>query len=306
MRSCSCGTTIEGGQGVHGRYSDRMERASLTTIGRPVDLRVPSNRAIAVLAVLAAVGGAVHAAVLGHGPGSSLLRGAVFGGAAFLGWAMGREVDPDHPLSAFLAAGLALLGAVVVGQPDFLLLFWALVSLRVINRSPGLPAGIVDSAGLVALGVGVALRWGWPVLGLTALALALDGLLEPAHRRHLPLAALTLGTAGVLAVARPGEVAWAIPEGWVLSAVLACTVALVVVTLRTGQLHSVGDQGVEFLRLARVRAAQLVAGLTGLVFAFAGDAAGFSAAAPLWAAIVGLALYRWGCYLGSVHDAHGR
>ncbi len=275
-----------------------MKKSSLTTIGRPVDIRVPSNQAIAVLAIFTAVGGAVHAAVLGHGLGTSLLQGIVFGGTGFLGWAIGREVDPDHPLSAFPAAGLAVLGAVLLGQPDFLLLFWALVCLRFVNRSPGLPAGIVESVGLVALGVGVALRHSWPVLGLSALALALDGFLEPAHRRHLPLAAVTLVGAGALALVRPGPTSWILPDGWVLVTALTSTAVLMVGTLRTGQVHSVDDRGSEPLRLARVRAVQLVAGLSGLVITFAGGAAGFTAAAPLWAAIVSLGLFSGGrCFV---------
>jgi Domain of unknown function (DUF1990) len=73
----------------------------LTGLARPIDLRYPSNTFITALTGVTAVGLILSTNV------SGTLSGA---GWTFLTWSLGRELDPDQPLTAGLASsGVALL-----------------------------------------------------------------------------------------------------------------------------------------------------------------------------------------------------
>ncbi len=73
-----------------------MNIEKLTGLARPIDLRYPSNIFITVLATMT-----VAVLLLLTNPLTALL-GA---GWTFLTWSLGRELDPDQPLTAALAAG---------------------------------------------------------------------------------------------------------------------------------------------------------------------------------------------------------
>ncbi|THF88202.1 hypothetical protein E7T09_03065 [Deinococcus sp. KSM4-11] len=70
-----------------------------SALARPLDLRYPSNR-VAALVSLAAL---LLSRRQGHSWPSALERS----GMCFLTWAMARELDPDHPMTANLAMPLA-------------------------------------------------------------------------------------------------------------------------------------------------------------------------------------------------------
>ena len=118
-----------------------------SALARPLDPSFASNR----LAVLGAAAGLVLPLLLRR----SWRQAVGISGAALLGWATGRELDPDHPETAALALGLAggasLLGG--SGQMQALLPgLSALSSLRLLVGTVGLPAGLPDAAALSAQG----------------------------------------------------------------------------------------------------------------------------------------------------------
>ncbi|WP_425145051.1 hypothetical protein [Deinococcus sp.] len=116
-----------------------------SSLARPLDLRLPSNR-LALTGTLGFLG----LALLLRRPWKEVLG---TGGSAFLGWAIGRELDPDHPGTAALALGLAGTGSVFgpantrsVAQlvPGFA----ALGSLRLLVGTVGLAPALPDLAAL--------------------------------------------------------------------------------------------------------------------------------------------------------------
>ena len=103
-----------------------------SALARPLDPSFASNR----LAVLGAAAGLVLPLLLRR----SWRQAVGISGAALLGWATGRELDPDHPETAALALGLAggasLLGG--SGQMQALLPgLSALSSLRLLVGTVG-------------------------------------------------------------------------------------------------------------------------------------------------------------------------
>lgn len=268
-----------------------MELTDLTAIGRPLDPRYPTNLVIAVLTLLVIVAGAAWHWLAG----AALLEGALWGIAAglvaFLAWALARELDPDHDLSAFVGITLALVALLFLGLPQFLPLFWMLLALRIVDRTVGLPARPLDSLAIIGLGLWLTWQGGW-IYGLaTAAALFLDGWLEPPLRRHLLLSGIVLAATIVLALL--GDAA---PSGGWDSEMLRFVAYLAglmffITTDTLGDAEALCDVTGEPVRPARVRAAQMLALLTALLVTSGAGQQGLVALLPLWAAMLGVALY---------------
>jgi hypothetical protein len=243
-----------------------MKLSDITALGRvPFDPSYATNWAIAALSV-----------------------------GVFLTWAVGRELDPDNDLSAFLGAGLATAALLLVEPPSLLLILWLLVVLRLVNRTVGLPARLLDTLGVLGLGAWLTWQGIWLAGLMTAAAFLLDGLLSPPLRRQLLASGLALILTGVLSIyrgglARGGELSLAIA---VSSGAVAALFLVVIATSRQAQ--AVGDATGEPLSPQRVQSAQLLALLIALLFAWWDGLAGVVALLPLWAAMIGVGLFRLG------------
>jgi hypothetical protein len=127
---------------------------------------------------------------------------------------------------------------------------------------------------------------------VTSVAFLLDGLLPPPLRRHLVLSGLALLATVILSILH-GEMAM---ETWpnipvVVSSVMVAALFLVVVGT-SGSVQAVGDATLDPLIPRRVQAAQLLALVTALLFAWWDGASGVVALLPLWAAMIGVGLHR--------------
>lgn len=223
---------------------------------------------------------------------ASIAWGVGAGFAVFLAWALARELDPDHDVSAFVAAGLMLAGLLFFDLPTLLTLFWVLLLPRIVDRTVGLPARFLDS--LAVLGLGSWLTWqgGWIYGLIMALAFLLDGLLPNPRRLHLPFAAGAVIVAGIGLVVRrgfSGEDALPLPA---MLAILASSVLFLLVIVGSRRVESVGDATSETLQPRRVQAAQVLALPTAILAAWWDGGAGLTALLPVWEAMLGATLYR--------------
>jgi hypothetical protein len=270
-----------------------MKLTDITALGRtPIDPRYPTNLAIGALTLVVAIAGAILRLVSGAAPLESALWGIGAGLALFLTWALGRELDPDHDLSAFVGTGLDLIGLLILDMPSLLVIFWLLLILRIVNRTTGLPAKPLDS--LAVLGLGAWLAWqGYWMVGLaTAVAFLLDGLLSPPLRHQLFASGLAFFATLVLSIFH-GDIA--MEHGPTTAVVIAAAVMaglFLVVIATSRESKAVGDVTGEPLNPRRVQAAQILALLTALLFAWWAGASGMVALLPLWAAMTGVGLYR--------------
>lgn len=268
-----------------------MDLSILTTVGRPIDLSYTTNRAIAVVSLVVMIGSALLQRLLGASWIQSALWGAQAGLSVFLGWALCRELDPDHALAAFVAAGLTLGGLLLWGLPHFTVLLWLILILRVINRTMGLPAGILDSMAILGLGIWLSLQGNWAYGVVTVVAFLLDSQLLIRAPRQLVFAILgAVGTTTATILA--GELPW---DGGlsVLSALIAlgASAGFVPVIVESQDITSVGDQTGKPLEPIRVQAAQVLALFVGLETAFLGGSPALGSLMPLWAAVLGASLY---------------
>jgi hypothetical protein len=245
-----------------------------------------------VLALAVPVAGAIFQALRG----SELLEGVSWGVGAgftvFLAWALGRELDPDHDLSAFAGAALSLVALIFVEAPSLMVILWLLLVLRLVNRTVGIPARPIDSVGVLGLGAWLTWQGHWIVGLMTAFSFLLDGLLSPPLRYHLLVSGLAFGATVFLSIFR-GDMAMAntpYAPAVVASVVMSGLFLVVIATSRDVQ--AVGDATGRPLHLRRVQAAQGVALATALLFSWWAGAAGVLALLPLWAAMTGLGIYR--------------
>jgi hypothetical protein len=269
-----------------------MKMSDVTSLGRLPDPRYPTNRAIMALALAFGAAGAIFQWLRGTALVDGVSWGIDAGFAIFLAWALGRELDPDHDLSAFVAAGLALLAVLLIEAPSLMVILWLLLVLRVVNRTVGLPAKPLDSLGVLGFGAWLTWQGDWIVGLVTAGAFLLDGLLSPPLRYHLFVSGLALVATVLLTVFQGGMASGSGPTTAVAISSLAMAGLFLVVIATSRELQAVGDATGEPLHPRRVQAAQILALATALLFAWWAGAAGVLAMLPLWAAMFGVSLYR--------------
>ncbi len=262
-----------------------------TSIGRPVDPRYPTNRAVLIILPLAAFAGAVITWLSGGGLEAALVAALMFVLVTFGAWALTRELAPDDDPAAFVAMPLGVTW-IFLGADSVLLVFVALLLARVVNRSTGLMLRPLDSALVLALTVWAAFSLGQPLLPFVgALAFALDATLADRCRpQWLPAAACV--AAGVLMTVQaeqPLRLGDFDAPG--LAFLAATAVAYGVATWRSGTLHSVCDVTGVPLAPVRVRAGMLVALLVAAQ-AVATDGAAALTASTIWASLVAVPLGR--------------
>ncbi len=269
-----------------------MKLNDITAFGRAIDPNYPTNRAIVALAVIVAVAGALLQLLSGAVWLEAALWGIGAGFAVFLTWALGRELDPDHDLSAFVGAGLMLIGLFLFDLPSLLIVLWLLLLLRLVNRTIGLPARPLDTLGI--LGLGGWLTWqGYWVAGLmTAVALLLDGLLAPPRRIHLAVSGLAFAITVILSIFHGDMAMESGPTTPVVITAVVMAGLFLAVIATSREVRAVGDATGTPLNPRRVQAAQVLALLTALLLAWWAGVSGAVALLPLWAAMIGAGLYR--------------
>lgn len=97
---------------------------------RLFDLRLPSNRFVLIAPVLALVG----VAAFGAGAPAPVPSGIEAGFTVLLSWALARELDPDEPASATVAAFAGLL-ILPTGTPSLGAVTTLLFAIRVVTRN---------------------------------------------------------------------------------------------------------------------------------------------------------------------------
>lgn len=151
----------------------------LSSLARPLEPQYPTNMAVIILLPAIAIGLFAWLAISGAGmiaAGTAGLMGML---AAFVTWALGREMDPDHNATAFIAMALAVLAAGLGYGFDLLSLAALLFAVRVVNRTVGPQAKASDIVLLFLFNLGALFIDGaWWMPFISAAALAIDEFFE--------------------------------------------------------------------------------------------------------------------------------
>jgi len=262
----------------------------ITSIGRPLDLHYLTNRLVLMLLPAAAViAGAV--AFLRNDVILEILEAALLAPVVALGsWALARELAPDVPSVAFVSMFLALGMFLTVEPSSILILFVALLLVRIVNRTVGLPARVTDSILVASITAWLTYDGPFPWLGIIGvLAFALDASLEQRLLHQWVFSGVCLMAAG-LSFYRHGP--YLLEESLSRNMVILLTIIAVVYLLRIWQTNgvtSLSDATGSFLYLSRVRAGMLVAFWIGLQALTQGQL-GIEATSLVWATLVGVSL----------------
>jgi hypothetical protein len=255
-------------------------------LSRPLDPAVTSNRFVVV--ATAVIGAVVGMATLIRGESLSEAAswGFVAAGSGFIGWAVARELQPDHVWVATVATFVAPLG-LFWGRSDLLASATVLLVARTVAGTTGRSLRAADLILLAAVGGPLVVRDSGPgALAMGAVGLAVSVVWHE-HRRSNHLAAAALYATGAIA-ALPLTDTLGLPAGdeWL---VLWIGLGAGLVGL-IGPVHptSIEDRsGGEVLAGRRVWAARLVALGTAVAVSLSFDP---SAVAPVWAALAAVAL----------------
>jgi hypothetical protein len=259
-------------------------------LARPLDPAYPTNKAVLLFAPVVFLLGALYAYFGGAGLVDILLAGLNASLLLFFTWALTRELTPDDNAAAFVAVGIALVAWPRVGLQSILTLAAILVVARLINRSTGKAATLLDAV-LVTVGMGVMAwfsSWMFGVIG--ALAFLLDAMLPVAGTqarrcRHFAFAGVLVGVtaARLIMGVEPLRVPAHLPV-WGLIAGL-CGLAIWLYP----RPRSVGDVDRERLVHARVRGA-LALGLVSAVLLSIDDGVSLFRIVGLWACVLAVPL----------------
>lgn len=261
-----------------------------TSIWRPLDPRYPTNRAIVLIALVVAVVRGIFLLATNIDIIQSVSIAGSSGFTVLLAWIVGRELDPDHNASAFIAAGLALIALTQFSPPNIVAVFWTVVMMRILNQTVA-PAKWIDSIALLALATWLSLTENWLYAPLTALSFAVDAFLpDSARRRQLFFAIAAIGLTFIsvlLTSARTVRSSIPITREWLIAEIIIA-ILFGLLILSTRKFTSTNDRGDRPLDPRRVRAAQGMA----LLSAFAWGFAGIAPVLAVWTAMLGVVLYR--------------
>ena len=150
-----------------------------SALARPVEPQYPTNLAVIIVLPLVAIGLSAWLAFDGSGMGEAGKAGLFGALAAFLAWALGREMDPDHNATAFIAMALTVLLAGLGYGFDLLTLGALMFAVRLVNRTVGPQAKVGDIITLVLLNLGaVFVEGAWWMPFISVIALAIDEFFE--------------------------------------------------------------------------------------------------------------------------------
>jgi hypothetical protein len=234
-----------------------MKPSDITRIGRPLDPKYPTNVAIVFLSLFVAVVLTGLSYLDSFQLLPALVEGVRAGVTFFLGWAIAREYDPDHPYAAFLAAS-AILAVTFLGfTANLFFLALLLLVLRYINRSTGLPATVIDLTAGLLLAAWLSWTMDWIVALLAAAGYALDGWLMNERRTRMTFAAIALAIAVAAWLWGPTPDEFSGIHARVLALAAGFALLSLPLYLTSRMVTSVGDLTKVTLNVSRVRCAQI-------------------------------------------------
>lgn len=269
-----------------------MNIHQFTGIGRLLDPNHPTNLAILVVSLLVGIVGGLVQLISGSGLAMSAVWGFEAGLGAFFSWALSREIDPKHEVSAFISTGLFIISLVFVNSSAILSLLWVLIGLRILNRITGVPAKITDGLIFLALGTWVSYHNSAIYIFITTVIFLLDALLNPPNRKQLVLTGLSIVISVVLWVGSWTKMGIFDLSPINMGVLLGIGLLFILTNIPSNEVNAQTDVTGEPLDLTRVRIAQGISLIFSILLALFEGFEGIVALLPLWSTFLGVSLYR--------------
>ncbi len=230
---------------------------------RPLDPNSRWNVAIVAITLLSGGVGALLTLTQDRGPWLAV----EVGGAAFLSWAVARELDPDHQLGAMAASLFGAVWALVGGPTSLLPFIGLLMASRLLVGTTGRRPLVGDLAGMAVLATLISYTpLGWVMGSGLALAIYVDDRMSDEHGRQGLLAALGAAIGATAVVTLTDSLPDSLPPvDPLLTLGLGLLAIVTVVRMPAEPVSFVDSRSKAFLRADRLQAGRAVAGL--LIFA---------------------------------------
>jgi hypothetical protein len=262
-----------------------------SALGRKVDPTYPTNLAVLIVAPLAgliAAGYSLSQDLPVRDVLELLVRGSL---AAFLGWALARELEPDRNAVAFLSLAVALIALLVIPGASIVLVLLAMMLCRMVARPVGPPATVIDSIFVFGLTCWATYSTRSPAVGAVgAIGFALDATMAPPQRRQWIFAVLCLVASAIFVTHHATLLSGSLSLARAI-ALGIISVGFLVTTWAMRAVHSLSDATGQPLVLRRVKAGMLVVWVTagqGIVF----GQTGLEQTILIWTTIACVALMR--------------
>ncbi|MDX2345160.1 MAG: hypothetical protein QNL12_16300 [Acidimicrobiia bacterium] len=257
-----------------------------TSLGRPVD---PRYRPVG-LAVVGSIAAGLLFGFYNLMSAAPLVTTWLTGGVgAFLAWAIGRELDPDHTAAAYVAITASVFIS-LVAPPSLMAGTGLLVAVRLISGTVGIELKTLD---LILL-VGLAALVGTGPTSPAAVPALVVGIILYGNRstRAVLIAAAMAAAAAIAMIATQPLAGSSDPDGWSILFLIIAIIALAA-TIPATPPTSQTDVGHKELLGWRISSARVAAAATiGAAFALGGDAGVKDIYATVGAALIGVAVAR--------------
>ncbi|MFP4383489.1 MAG: hypothetical protein ACLFST_14955 [Spirochaetia bacterium] len=268
-------------------------KAKISGLGRPLDFSYKTNVWIVILSGLGIAAGFIFRLLSRDPLGTAVLFGLGTGGACFLGWALARELDPDHSSSAFPAALAAVAAVFVFGLPGFLQLFLFLMLFRGMSGITGSEMGIGDAVVIFGINVWLMFLGHWFFAAVAGTGFLVTALLSARKWPVIP------GIVSFLLIIIPFLLDRDIPVRPVIT--LPYIIIIMIITLLFGlflvlltRIITNTDDGEKPVKPGRVKTAGFFGLISALAAALMYGSEGVIMLFPMWAAFLFVPVVKWG------------
>ncbi|KGK99797.1 hypothetical protein LI82_00935 [Methanococcoides methylutens] len=267
-----------------------MDINRITSINRPLDPTYPTNRLIIGIIVIVLVVASLFHLSLSNTTIISIMYGITGGTSVFLVWAISREVDPDHDISAFVPVILSFIPVVVFGIHPVLPLLWLLLTLRIVDRSTGLKAGPFDTISVLLLSAFLTYQLTWIFGIITATAFFIDSKASSPNKMHL-VASIIMLFISVFSIFKGNITAIEDITLIEITALLSMIILFIPSILDSRKLKSKGDMTGKSLDTLRVKMGKILLIITAILFVLT-NVESAHLWPLLWCVATGIGLYR--------------
>jgi hypothetical protein len=265
-----------------------MDTKKISSLSRPLDMDYPDNRLIVILCTVMLIASILCKML----SGDNLLPGIIWSIRAalsvFFAWTLTKEIDPDHPESAIIAAGIGISGLFLFNHPNLLIALLLVFLFRMVNRTVGVPLTLYDSMLIVITGIYLVYTGKWMYGLIMSIAFFMDAILTKPVKRHFLFASISL-IAGLFGFYRK-SVEIDLISGYYIIVLLLLALFFIFRIVLAGKSHSISDRSEDPLSDKRILATCIVALITGLL-AVPEGLTSIAETFPLWAAISGVTVF---------------
>jgi len=234
----------------------------ITALGRPIVPGYFTNKLIIILFFASLIAALAFNIYQGEPFIAALISALSSAVMVFLSWAAGRELDPAHKWSAFIALPVIYIAFFVSRPPSLMVLFFIILCCRFLNRTCGLQPLKSDSLLLFVLAILLYFNSFYFVLPYLVIIFLADALVKPANRFQFISAFAGSAAYLVLVLAIRPEfnllTSQTIAIGYSFAAVVMVVISAIYVVFTTRHDRVFDDLNKAELNYQRVNAARLL------------------------------------------------